>query len=126
LPRIAESAGAGKRNRHLFTNQRAVMEKTKFHLLTATGLLTRENAKKWLAYSIKKGTFPAEFPEWKDKVLTDAHIAGESGDLDMAVELVNLGWPIVVFKADGREAYGIPFSYRERVDMKNQTLHSVN
>jgi len=44
----------------------------------------------------------------------------------VVLELVNLGWPIVCFLEDGKEAYGIPLSFRSRVDIVSQTIANLN
>ena len=98
----------------------------KITLLTTDGLLAKNNARDIADTMLAKGTFCVEFPECAGKEISNIRAAGEPGDLEVVLELVNLGWPIVCFLEDGKEAYGIPLSFRSRVDIVSQTIAKLN
>ena len=98
----------------------------KFPLLTVDGLFAKTNAQEIADGMLKNGTFLEEFPECAGKEISNIRAAGGPGDLEVVLELVNLGWPIVCFLEDRKEAYGIPLSFRSRVDIVSQTIARLN
>jgi len=98
----------------------------KITLLTVDGLFAKTNAQEIADGMLKNGTFLEEFPEYAGKEISNIRAAGGPGDLEVVLELVNLGWPIITFREDGAEAYGIPLSFRSRVDIVSQTIAKLN
>lgn len=98
----------------------------RFPILTVDGLFAKTKAQEIADSLLKKGTFLEEFPECAGKEISSIRAAGGPGDLDVVLELVNLGWPIVCFLDDGKEAYGMPLSFRSRVDIVSQTIAKPN
>jgi hypothetical protein len=98
----------------------------KITLLTADGLFAKTKAQEIADGMLKNGTFLEEFPECAGKEISSIRAAGGPGDLEVVLELVNLGWPIVCFLEGGKEAYGIPLSFRSRVDIVSQTIAKLN
>ncbi len=98
----------------------------KITLLTVDGLFAKTNAQEIADGMLKNGTFLEEFPECAGKEISNIRAAGGPGDLEVVLELVNLGWPIITFREDGAEAYGIPLSFRSRVDIASQTIAKLN
>ena len=98
----------------------------KFSLLTVDGLFAKTKAQEIADSMLKKGTFFDEFPECVGKEISNIRAAGGPGDLEVVRELINLGWPIITFHEDGLEAYGIPLSFRSRVDIVSQTIAKLN
>ena len=98
----------------------------KFPLLTVDGLFAKTEAQEIADSMLKKGTFLEEFPECAGKEISNIRAAGGPGDLEVVLELVNLGWPIITFREDGAEAYGIPLSFRSRVDIASQTIAKLH
>ena len=98
----------------------------KFTLLTVDGLFAKTKAQEIADSLMAKGAFFEEFPECSGKEISNIRAAGGEGDLAVVIELVNLGWPIIVFHENGAEAYGIPLSFRSRVDIVSQTIAKLN
>ena len=98
----------------------------RFSLLTVDGLFAKTNAQEIADRMIAKGSFFEEFPECEGKQISNIRAAGSEGDLEVVLQLVNLGWPIITFQENGNESYGIPLSFRSRVDIISQTIARLN
>ena len=98
----------------------------RFSLLTVDGLFAKTKAQEIADSMLKNGTFLEEFPECAGKEISNIRAAGGPGDLKVVLELVNLGWPIITFNENGNESYGIPLSFRSRVDIVSQTISKLN
>ena len=77
------------------------------------------------ALNYKSGQFLTVIPEIKGQI-TEIREAGKAGDLKESLDLINLGWPVVVLVVDGVKHYGIPKSFRERVDVDTQKISALN
>lgn len=75
---------------------------------------------------LQNGTVNDEFPELGNAKITDMRPGGADTDPSAVVELVEMGWPIIVMKVDGQESFAMPKSFRERVDIDAQTIMTVN
>jgi len=99
---------------------------SKYFLFSTQGIIAQDNARNMIDRMLKNNTASHEFPEFKDKQITGMRPVGEPEDSKTALELLNLGLPIIVFYVDGQEAYGIPLSLRSRIDTHNQTIATLN
>ncbi len=97
----------------------------RFVLLTCDGLIMRDKLKAFIERMVKTKTVGDEFPEIKGEI-TEIRAAGKTGDLKESLDLINLGWPVVVLVADGVKHYGIPKSFRGRVDVDTQKISVLN
>ena len=98
----------------------------RFPLLTVDGLFAKTKSQEIADSMLKNGTFLEEFPECAGKEISNIRAAGDPGDLKVVLELVNLGWPIITFNENGYETYGIPLSFRSRVDIVSKTISKLN
>ena len=97
----------------------------RFAFLTCDGLIMSDKLRVFIGRMVENDTVRDEFPEIKGQI-TEIREAGKAGDLKESLDLINLGWPVVVLVVDGVKHYGIPKSFRERVDVDTQKISALN
>ena len=84
-----------------------------------------DKVKVFIERMVKTKTVEDEFPEIKGEII-GIRAAGDADDTKESLTLINLGWPVVVFFVKGVKHYGIPKSFRERVDVDTQKISALN